>query len=372
MFGAADTRPAPADATHTVLTDLGYTPTRMDCDMRPTTPIKLPKASGVVVSANTSMLRVYAKSLCTACTPIVEFGHNICELKFTYNDTAQTITVLSSKAHIGGVHTVGLMFQRTAASVASLVMRVLCVLFAIFGYTASQKTIRWCDPTALSTWYKRAIYTMSPPIYRYSATRSASRASASTATGSSLEYDLQQDHVEHGDSSWIPIQIFAIQFRWLWLNCAIVKLFKFALNFVSMTRYTGKNLLVGLCNFSSVFYIYLSAVVLLFRIKIIEGINHDMVSLPSSTEPLDGLRVDVFNGYYMRTVPDILFIMTINLMVVLTIDHVVHFRWWELVTKSPLGRQTMFNSTSILNEMRCDFYLIDGYKNQAVKIQART
>ncbi|CAK5102686.1 unnamed protein product, partial [Aphanomyces euteiches] len=151
--------PAPADATHTVLTDLGYTPTRMDCDMRPTTPIKLPKASGVVVSANTSMLRVYAKSLCTACTPIVEFGHNICELKFTYNDTAQTITVLSSKAHIGGVHTVGLMFQRTAASVASLVMRVLCVLFAIFGYTASQKTIRWCDPTALSTWYKRAIYT---------------------------------------------------------------------------------------------------------------------------------------------------------------------------------------------------------------------
>ncbi|CAK4791793.1 unnamed protein product, partial [Aphanomyces euteiches] len=139
-----------------------------------------------------------------------------------------------------------------------------------------------------------------------------------------------------------------------------------------MTRYTGKNLLVGLCNFSSVFYIYLSAVVLLFRIKIIEGINHDMVSLPSSTEPLDGLRVDVFNGYYMRTVPDILFIMTINLMVVLTIDHVVHFRWWELVTKSPLGRQTMFNSTSILNEMRCDFYLIDGYKNQAVKIQART
>ncbi|KAH9183577.1 hypothetical protein AeNC1_014446, partial [Aphanomyces euteiches] len=94
MFGAADTRQAPTNATHDVLTDLGYTPTRMDCDMRLTTPIQIPKASGVVVSANTSMFRVYAKSLCTACTPIVEFGHNICELKFTYNDTAQTITVL--------------------------------------------------------------------------------------------------------------------------------------------------------------------------------------------------------------------------------------------------------------------------------------
>ncbi|KAH9122480.1 hypothetical protein AeMF1_006243, partial [Aphanomyces euteiches] len=318
-----------------------------------------PKASGVVVSANTSMFRVYAKSLCTACTPIVEFGHNICELKFTYNDTAQTITVLSSKAHIGGVHTVGLMFQRTAASVASLVVRALCVLFAIFGYIASQRTIRWCDATALSTWYKRAIYTLSPPIYRYS-----------SYAFSFSSFCLNSDWFVFG--SWIPIQLFAIEFRWLWLNCAIVKLFKFILNFVSLTRYTGKNLPVGLCNFSSVFYIYLCAVVLLFRIKIIEDINHDMVSLSSSTEPLDGLRVDVFNGYYMRTVPDILFVMTINLMVVLTIDHVVHFRWWQRVAKSSLGRQTMFNSTSILNEMRCDFYHIDGYKNQAVKIQART
>ncbi|KAH9110205.1 hypothetical protein AeMF1_014925 [Aphanomyces euteiches] len=305
------------------------------------------------------MFRVYAKSLCTACTPIVEFGHNICELKFTYNDTAQTITVLSSKAHIGGVHTVGLMFQRTAASVASLVVRALCVLFAIFGYIASQRTIRWCDATALSTWYKRAIYTLSPPIYRYS-----------SYAFSFSSFCLNSDWFVFG--SWIPIQLFAIEFRWLWLNCAIVKLFKFILNFVSLTRYTGKNLPVGLCNFSSVFYIYLCAVVLLFRIKIIEDINHDMVSLSSSTEPLDGLRVDVFNGYYIRTVPDILFIMTINLMIVLTIDHVVHFRWWQRVAKSSLGRQTMFNSTSILNEMRCDFYHIDGYKNQAVKIQART
>ncbi|KAH9177145.1 hypothetical protein AeNC1_017550, partial [Aphanomyces euteiches] len=168
MFGGADTRPAPTNATHAVLTDLGYTPTRMDCDMRLTTPIEVPEDSSGVVSINTSMFRIFPKSLCTACTPIVEFGHDICELKFTYNATAQTITVLSSKAHIGGVHTVGLMFQRTAASVASLVVRALCVLFAIFGYIASQRTIHWCDPTALSTWYKRAIYTLSPPIYRYS------------------------------------------------------------------------------------------------------------------------------------------------------------------------------------------------------------
>ncbi|CAK4635257.1 unnamed protein product [Aphanomyces euteiches] len=387
MFGGADTRPAPTNATHAVLTDLGYTPTRMDCDMRLTTPIEVPEDSSGVVSINTSMFRIFPKSLCTACTPIVEFGHDICELKFTYNATAQTITVLSSKAHIGGVHTVGLMFQRTAASVASLVVRVLCVLFAIFGYIASQRTIHWCDPTALSTWYKRAIYTLSPPIYRYSSYAFSFSSFCLNSDWFVFGYvtavllDEKQSMIyskimftwnEHGDSSWIPIQIFAIQFRWLWLNCAIVKLFKFILNFVSLTRYTGKNLPVGLCNFSSVFYIYLGAVVLLFRIKIIEDINHDMVSLSSSTEPLDGLRVDVFNGYYMRTVPDILFVMTINLMVVLTIDHVVHFRWWQRVAKSSLGRQTMFNSTSILNEMRCDFYHIDGYKNQAVKIQART
>ncbi|CAK4112635.1 unnamed protein product [Aphanomyces euteiches] len=387
MFGAADTRPAPANATHAVLTDLGYTPTRMDCDMRLTTPIQIPKASGVVVSANTSMFRIFPKSLCTACTPIVEFGHDICELKFTYNATAQTMTVLSSKAHIGGVHTVWLMFQRTAASVASLVVRALCVLFAIFGYIASQRTIRWCDATALSTWYKRAIYTMSPPIYRYTNYAFSFSSFCLNSDWFVFGYviavllDEKQSMIyskimytwnEHSDNYWIPIQLFAIQFRWLWLNCAFVKLFKLILNFVSLTRYTGKNLLVGLCNFSSVFYIYFGAVVLFDRTKMIQGINHDMVSLSSSTEPLDGLRVDVFNGYYMRTVPDILFIMTINLMVVLTIDHVVHFRWWQRVAKSSLGRQTMFNSTSILNEMRCDFYHIDGYKNQAVKIQART
>ncbi|CAK4623918.1 unnamed protein product [Aphanomyces euteiches] len=387
MFGTADTRPAPANATHAVLTDLGYTPTRMDCDMRLTTPIEVPEDSGGVVSVNTSMFRIFPKSLCTTCTPIVEFGHDICELKFTYNATAQTITVLSSKAHIGGVHTVGLMFQRTAASVASLVVRALCVLFAIFGYIASQRTIRWCDPTALSTWYKRAIYTMSPPIYRYSSHAFSFSSFYLNSDWFVFGYviavllDEKQSMIyskimytwnEHSDNYWIPIQLFAIQFRWLWLNCAIVKLFKVVLNFVSLTRYTGKNLLVGLCNFSSGFYIYLGAVVLFDRTKMIQGINHDMVSLSSSTEPLDGLRVDVFNGYYIRTVPDILFIMTINLMVVLTIDHVVHFRWWQRVAKSSLGRQTMFNSTSILNEMRCDFYHIDGYKNQAVKIQART
>ncbi|CAK4241500.1 unnamed protein product [Aphanomyces euteiches] len=341
MFGAADTRPAPANATHAVLTDLGYTPTRMDCDMRLTTPIQIPKASGVVVSANTSMSRIFPKSLCTACTPIVEFGHDICELKFTYNATAQTMTVLSSKAHIGGVHTV---------------VRALCVLFAIFGYIASQRTIRWCDATALSTWYKRAIYTLSPPIYRYSSYAFSFSSFCLNSDWFVFGYviavllDEKQSMIysktmytwnEHSDNYWIPIQLFAIQFRWLWLNCAFVKLFKLILNFVSLTRYTGKNLLVGLCNFSS----------------------HD-----SRHQPRHG----VFNGYYMRTVPDILFIMTINLMVVLTIDHVVHFRWWQRVAKSSLGRQTMFNSTSILNEMRCDFYHIDGYKNQAVKIQART
>ncbi|KAG9414161.1 hypothetical protein AC1031_013372 [Aphanomyces cochlioides] len=386
MSGSADTRPAPADATHAVLTDLGYKPTRMDCDMRLTTPIQVPEASGVVVSTNTSMFRIFPKSLCTACTPIVEFGHDICALNMTYNATAQTITVLSSKALIGGVHMVGLMFQRTAASVASLVVRALCVVFAVFGYIASQKTIRWTDATALSTWYKRAIYTLSPPIYRYSSYAFSFSSFCLNSDWFVFGYmtavllDEKQSMIyskimytwnQHGDSSWISMQIFAIQFRWLWLNCAIVKLFKVVLNFVSLTRYTGKNLLVGLCNFSSVFYIYLGAVVLLDRTNLIEGINHDMVSLSSSTEPLDGLRVDVFDGYYIRTVPDILVVMTINLMVVLTIDHLVHLRWWRRVAKSSLGRQTMFNSTSILNEMRYDFYHVDGYKNQAVKIQAR-
>ncbi|CAK4193248.1 unnamed protein product [Aphanomyces euteiches] len=159
MSGTADTRPAPPDATHDVLTDFGYKPTRMDCDMSLTTPIQVPNASGVVVSTNTSMFRFYAKSFCTACPPIVEFGHDICALNVTYNATAQTTTVLSSKARIGGVH------------MPHPLDRWLCarpVLTAIFGYIASQKTIRWCDATALSTWYKRAIYTMSPPIYRYS------------------------------------------------------------------------------------------------------------------------------------------------------------------------------------------------------------
>ncbi|KAG9414162.1 hypothetical protein AC1031_013373 [Aphanomyces cochlioides] len=372
MSGTADTRPAPADATDAVLTDLGYKPTRMDCDMRLTTPIQVPEASGVVVSTNTSMFRVYAKSFCTACTPIVEFGHDICALNMTYNATAQTITVLSSKARIGGVHMVGLMLQRTAASVASLVVRALCVLLAIFGYIASQKTIRWCDATALSTWYKRAIYTLSPPIYRYSSYAFSFSSFCLNSDlfvfGYMIAVLLDEKHSmiysrniyrwnDDGNNSWISMQLFAIQFRWLWLNCAIVKLFKVVLNFVSLTR--------------SVFYIYLGAVVLLFRIKLIEGINSDMVGLSPTTEPLDGLRLDVFDGYYIRTVPDILVVMTINLMVVLTIDHLVHLRWWRRVAKSSLGRQTMFNSTSILNEMRCDFYHVDGYKNQAVKIQAR-
>ncbi|CAK4544439.1 unnamed protein product [Aphanomyces euteiches] len=329
MSGTADTRPAPPDATHDVLTDFGYKPTRMDCDMSLTTPIQVPNASGVVVSTNTSMFRFYAKSFCTACPPIVEFGHDICALNVTYNATAQTTTVLSSKARIGGVHMVGLMLRGTAASVGSLVVCAPCPHGHLWVHRKPKDDslvrrdgaldmVQACDLHDVSS--HLPLQQLRVQLLELLPQQRLVRLWGRHRVYSKIMFTWN----EHSDSSWIPIQIFAIEFRWLWLNCAFVKLFKFILNFVSLTRYTGKNLPVGLCNFSSVFYIYLGAVVLLFRIKIIVGINSDMVGPSPKTQPFDGLRLDVFDGYYIRAVPDVLFIMAINLAVVLTMDHLVH------------------------------------------------
>ncbi|CAK4835065.1 unnamed protein product [Aphanomyces euteiches] len=67
---------------------------------------------------------------------------------------------------------------------------------------------------------------------------------------------------------------------------------------------------------------------------------------------------------YIRVVPDILVIMAVNPLVVLAMDHRVHFQWWRHVAKSSLGRQTTYNSTSNLREMRYDLHTDDGPQNQ--------
>ncbi|RHY21395.1 hypothetical protein DYB32_009823, partial [Aphanomyces invadans] len=174
-----------------------------------------------------------------------------------------------------------------------------------------------------------------------------------------------------GQNPWMQVQIMAIQFRWLWINCLLVKAAKVFVNFVSMARYTGSNAVVGFLNFSSVTYIYLGTIFLMQRTPYIEYGNTDRAALESTAANLDGIRIDVFDSWYIRSFPSMMVVMVVNLMGMLALDRVLNRHKWRRLARNSLGRQAMFNSSSILCEMCYAFHEVAGYENQAVIIQTR-
>ncbi|KAH9127528.1 hypothetical protein AeMF1_002193 [Aphanomyces euteiches] len=384
FFGLTSTTPAPAKANGTTLAALGYAPARQDCDLRLTTSVAVPP-SGSVVSANVTMYRFFAKSYCSGCNSVVELGRDTCAIVYSYNATTRVLKVQSSQAFIGDYHFLGVMLERSGPSVGSLYIRGLCVFLAALGYQASKKTIRWTDATALASWYRRILHTLAPPLYRYSSKALSFSMYCLNSDlfvfgyTTAMLLDEKQSmifnrHLTKWNTSgnaWIQIQLFAIQFRWLWLNCALVKVAKWLFNFVSLTRYTGKNLLVGWCNFSSVIYVYVGAIFLLQRTNFIQYGNNDSVTLTSTTDNLNTIRLDLFESQYVRAIPDLILVMIANLIMVLALDHILHFRWWRRMTNNSLGRQVMYNSTSIVADMQFEFFDGENYKGQAMAVHAR-
>ncbi|RLO12283.1 hypothetical protein DYB28_015267, partial [Aphanomyces astaci] len=158
LIGSSVTSPVAAPgANDKQLQDLGYVPSRAFADMRITTPLPLPPP-GQVTQFNLSMYRFFSTSYCSGCTPYTELGLDMCSVVYSYNDTASTITIASSDNIPGFQHVLGMMFQRTWGTMASLIVRFVCVVMVLGAFGASEKTVRWTEPGDVDSWFKRLIH----------------------------------------------------------------------------------------------------------------------------------------------------------------------------------------------------------------------
>ncbi|OQR95039.1 hypothetical protein ACHHYP_00489 [Achlya hypogyna] len=104
--------------------------------------------------------------------------------------------------------------------------------------------------------------------------------------------------------------------------------------------------------------LYVSAVLLFYVPPFIEYNNNTNVALSNKREKLDGLRVDIYDSFYMRVVGSIVLGLLANLLLVTLLDHVWNFRYWQLLRRHSLARQAIYNSSSIV----CDY--LDGIEHE--------
>ncbi|KAH9098974.1 hypothetical protein LEN26_016468 [Aphanomyces euteiches] len=319
--------PGSNDAT---LRALNYLPARAMTDMRVTVPLVVPPP-GQLVMSNLSVYQFRTVAFCSGCHPSTEMGLDTCTIAYSYDDTTSSITIQSSVAIVGAYHELGMIFVRHWGPIASLIVRAITVLFALAAYFVSTKTVRWTEPTDLSSIWKRVVHLVSPTLYRhpsyafdfsylcFNSDKFVLLYTISVALDEDMSMVYSQTMYKWYRFSdvdlWIEIRLMALSFRWLWINCLLVKLVKWLASYMSQALHTGSNVSLGFFTFSSVTAIRSSSMAI--RCKWISGRRHK-TSTPSS-----------------------------------------------------LGRQHMYNSTSILYDANAAFIPRPGYTNAVVDIKAR-
>ncbi|KAF0703833.1 Aste57867_7511 [Aphanomyces stellatus] len=363
-FGTTLTDPqAPAGSKASALTGIGYVPAKTYTDLRLTTPVPIHRRSKPY-SLNVSMFRFSGSSFCTGCIPITELGFDSCSIVYSYNDTTNSLIVKSSVAIIGNVHAVGMIFQRNAAPILSIVVRAFCVVFALAAYAASQKTVRWCEPSDSVSWLTRFVRIVSPVKYRHPShafdfaylclnsdifvVLYTISVIADENIGMVYSRTVYRWYQYSSFDLWIELRLMALCFRWLWINLLLVKGLKWFCHLVSSAMYTGDNWVMGWLNYSSVDWIYAGLFVLFERNSFIEYGNSVRASVKSSVQDLDSVFVHLLQSWYVRAVWPVTIALIVNIVATLALDHLVHRRWWRLVRSNSLGRQFMYNSTSVL------------------------
>ncbi|KAF0703830.1 Aste57867_7508 [Aphanomyces stellatus] len=386
LFGSTKTDPqASAGDNATTLTAMGYVPGRVGLDMHLTTSVQVPPP-GQSIAANVTMYTFYAKAFCSGCNPGTELGMDTCAVVYSYNDTTNALVVRSSQAIYGMYHVLGFTFQKRLGAGLSIGIRILCLTFAVVTFGASQKTVRWTDPLSLDSWNKRLLHLLIPPIYRHSNHAlqflyfyfNSDLIVLFYSAAILMDEDIAMVYarVMHrwakpaGFNIWTNLRLWALGLRWLWFNLALLKLLKYLLHFVVATRYSGANKVMGLLNFSQIPYVYLTVCVLMARTDYIEHGNSVRVDLTSATQDLDTVYVVFGDSWYIRALPSLLALMFANLVAVLAIDRFVSRRWWRIVAKNTLGRQFLFNSTSILSDLQLP--MDDGGVYSTATVKART
>ncbi|KAF0716422.1 hypothetical protein AaE_011100 [Aphanomyces astaci] len=353
-LGNTQSSPQATDGMNeTQLRALGYVPARHSTDLRLTAPLVLPPP-GQVTAGSVSMYRFFMKAFCSGCVPGTELGLDTCVIEYLYNDTTNTLEITSSQAILGGSHELGFIFQRRGGPILAL-----------------QKTVQWVDLTQ-QTLPQRLLRLVAPPLYRQPCSVFGLSDICFNSDIFVVLYTLTihtwHDHTS--DDILVDIRLMSIHLRWLWLNCFLLKAAKWTVNFVSLTRFSGDNTIMGWLNYSSVAWIYLGVFVLFQRNDIINLNNADKVELLSTTQSLDATFVRLFDSWYVRAMPTLALALVTNLVVWLLVDRAVNWHWWQAFAHNSMARQLMFNSTSILAVVRGDVSTVQtrGASGQGTRI----
>ncbi|KDO18354.1 hypothetical protein SPRG_16273 [Saprolegnia parasitica CBS 223.65] len=349
------------------LFSLGYVPGRTSVDKRFTTPFTV---------ANTSQLqhlvvpyfRIYTYNFCTGCTPITELGFSRCNLTLAYSDANQTLRVDSSAFVPGSTYKLGVTMANSVVGVVSLVAKLAAIMLGIAGFFASRRTVQWfeVDPSTPDSVIAKVLRTVAPKYFPFPSHALSYDMFCYNSDvfvflyAFSVLLDLQNCLLYVGRinvyNAHVPqalplLTTLSLSCRLLWVNCAILKVCKILWNLVVHAEYNGQSNVMTFFNFSSVTYLYLSAVLLFFIPAFVEYDNSVAMDLPKSVESLDGLRVEVVHGSYMRVAVSILYLLLLNVFAVTVIDHAINYKYWSTLRNNSLTRQTVYNSSSIL----CDY-----------------
>ncbi|OQS01521.1 hypothetical protein ACHHYP_00674 [Achlya hypogyna] len=356
---------------------LGYLPGRIETDLRLTQRITLRNSSSMQAQL-VPFYRIYAKGYCTGCTPIAELGHSTCNFSMIYSDTNKTLLVRAEKL-ANTVYRQGLLIQRSSFSTASHYIKFIAMFFALAGFLASRRTVQWneVDPTKPDSVFARVMRTVVPKCFPHSshALRFDMFCYNSdlfvTLFCISIALDMNgclifirevNVYNKVAPQFMMSVRLFALSLRLLWLNCGILKVFKICLSIVSTATYCGESKLMGFLNLTSVTSLYLSAILLFYVPNYIEYNNSVRQDLNNDVESLDGTPVSFYNSFYFRVAYAVAFGLVVNILFVTAVDQVFNRAFWKLLARNSLGRQALFNSTSIL----CD-YIADVHPDRKNK-----
>ncbi|KDO20376.1 hypothetical protein SPRG_13758 [Saprolegnia parasitica CBS 223.65] len=352
------------------LSALGYLPTRLAVDLRLSDPFNIANTSETQ-HVEMSYYRFFPRSFCSGCTPIVELGHGSCNFTLVYNDATASMHVQRSANIDKSIYKLGLMQPKSAFSSASHYLKAIAIAFALGGYLGSRKTVQWSevDHTVTDSIFAKLLRTISPKYFPYPSLALDFRLFCYNSDlfvllfATSVLLDMSNCFVAMRNMQLynslspqfgISLQLYALEVRLLWINCLFLKVLKLGWGVLSTASYSGESRLMGYLNLSSVTSLYLSAAVLFFVPSFIEFNNSVTIELYHSAEILDPIHIDAFDGFYLRCIPAIVLLLILNMLGILTLDHVLWYQHWTLLAKNSLARQAIFNSSSIV----CDY--LDG------------
>ncbi|OQS00539.1 hypothetical protein ACHHYP_03392 [Achlya hypogyna] len=349
------------------LMDLGYVAGRTTLDMRFTRDFVIANTSDIQ-SQVVSYFRIFPRNFCSGCHPVSELGYGVCNFTMTYNFSAKSLVVTNSSFVPGSIYTMGLIQPRNAFTLIAFYARLLALLFGVGGYIASRRTVHWrdVDLTKTNSIISQVINTVSPKIFPYPSHALSPEmfcfnsdlfvytyaVSILLDTGNCFIF-MRNVTVYNSlaPQLGLSLQMFFLSLRFLWLNVAVLKLFKAFWNLLGTVSFTGHSHVIGWLNWSSVVTLYFSGILLVYIPEYIEYNNSVTFDLKGYVESLDGVRVEVFDSFYVRCASSIAVGLLLNLFVVTAVDHALNQKFWRMLKHHTLARQAVYNSTSIL----CDF-----------------